>query len=374
MAGVAHDFNNLLAAIGGSIEIAREEGGSSPWLGKAQVATDRASELVQQLLQFSRREEATHAVVDLEHLTRQTVSLMRETIDRRIEIETPPPEPVRVWGDRGQLERVLMNLLVNARDAVTERMERTGGVETYTPKIVVALEQTEIDEREQPAGDAATVYAELSVTDNGVGISPEVRGRVFDPFFSTKPAAVGTGLGLSTAYGIVRDHGGSIEVHSVPDEQTTFTVQLPAATVGSLDDEPEAGGSAESVPGRGERVLVADDEPIVLEVVSEMLTQAGYAASCATGGDGAMRLASDQPFDLILLYINMPAPNGCQTLRDLLKHAPDQRVLMLSGFATEDEVCERGAVGLLRKPFNKEMLVHTVEEALGGRAGCIGID
>ena len=238
VAGVAHDFNNLLAAIGGSIEIAREEGGSSPWLGKAQVATDRASELVQQLLQFSRREEATHAVVDLEHLTRQTVSLMRETIDRRIEIETPPPEPVRVWGDRGQLERVLMNLLVNARDAVTERMERTGGVETYTPKIVVALEQTEIDEREQPAGDAATVYAELSVTDNGVGISPEVRGRVFDPFFSTKPAAVGTGLGLSTAYGIVRDHGGSIEVHSVPDEQTTFTVQLPAATVGSLDDEP----------------------------------------------------------------------------------------------------------------------------------------
>ncbi|MEE8422593.1 MAG: PAS domain S-box protein [Dehalococcoidia bacterium] len=357
VAGVAHDFNNLLTAIGGSIELAREEQGESPWLERATVATDRAGQLVHQLLQFSRRTDATRRIVDLRALGQESADLLGETVDRRIAITVQDPgAPLPVWADQGQLQQVMMNLLVNSRDALADRMSDAELPADYVPRIEIHFESFEFD------GES---LAEFRVTDNGSGMTPEVRERIFDPFFTTKQVDEGTGLGLSTAYGIVTDHGGTMTVESTPGEGTTFIVRLPSPAPGFVDtDEGESATTDSLGPGAGERVLVVDDEPAVIEIAHQALSRAGYQVASAMGGDGALRMSDDGPFDLVLLDVNMPAPNGWQTLHQLLKGDPHQRVLMLSGYALDDEARERGALGLLRKPFDAKMLVKAVEEAL----------
>ena len=367
VAGVAHDFNNLLTAIDGCIEVAQDEGADSPWLEKARVATDRATGLVQQLLLASRPEEATRVEVDLAQLAHETVDLVRETFDRSIDIQLDAPQgPVCVWADGGQLHQVLMNLFVNARDAVSETIqEQEDGLLEYQPRITLTLTRGE-----QPEGREADCWAELTLRDNGAGIRLGVRERIFDPFFTTKGVNGGTGLGLFTAYGIVNEHGGSISVESEPGEGAVFTIRLPIVPVATYGDTPQAGETVGAVgPARGERVLVVDDEPVVIELAHRVLARAGYHVTSATGGDGALRLVSDQSFDLVLLDVNMPSPNGWQTLHTMLGDGPDQLVLMLSGFALDEEARERGACGLLRKPFNRSTLLSAVDGALSRSTG-----
>ncbi len=367
VAGVAHDFNNLLTAIDGSIEIAQDEGADSPWLKRARVATDRAAELVQQLMLASRPGDATRVEMDLAELARETVGLVRQTFDRRIDIRLDAPqEPVCVWADSGQLHQVLMNLFVNARDAVGEAMEQQddGSLE-YQPRITLTLTR-----REQPEGREADCWAELRLHDNGAGMPPGVRERIFDPFFTTKGVDGGTGLGLFTVYGIVKEHGGSISVESATGEGAVFTIRLPIVPVATHDDAPRTGEAVEAAgPGRGKRVLVVDDEPVVIELAHRALTRARYDVTSATGGDGALRLLSEQSFDLVLLDVNMPAPNGWQTLHAMIGDDPDQLVLMLSGFALDEEAREHGACGLLRKPFNSSALLSAVDDALNHGSG-----
>ena len=178
--------------------------------------------------------------------------------------------------------------------------------------------------------------------------------------------AVATGAGLFTAYGIVNDHGGSVSVASAPGEGAAFTIRLPIVSVATDDgDTPQAEETVGVVgPGRGERVLVVDDEPVVIELAHRALVRAGYHVTSATGGDGALRLVAEQSFDLVLLDVNMPAPNGWQTLHTMLGDDPGQLVLMLSGLALDEEARERGARGLLRKPFNRNALLSAVDGVL----------
>ena len=303
VAGVAHDFNNLLTAIGGSIELAREEHGDSLWLERGSIATDRAAQLVQQLLQFSRRSDATRQFVDLRGLGEESVALLGETVDRRITIDLHDDgTPLQVWADQGQVQQVMMNLLVNARDAVVLRMDAEAGPKNYEPRIDVVFAMLEL------AGETLT---EFRITDNGAGMPPAVRERIFDPFFTTKQVDEGTGLGLSTAYGIVSDHGGTMSVHSTPGRGTTFTVRLPSSSPGLHDDDEAGEVSANgSAPGNRRRVLVVDDEAAVIEIAHQVLSRAGYEVTSATGGDGALRQSDGGSFDLVLLDVNMPAPNG----------------------------------------------------------------
>ena len=355
VAGVAHDFNNALAAIGGSIELAQDEA-PSPWLDKAQVAADHAADLVRQLLQFSRRDAPERTVVDLRELAVETEALARQTFDRSIEMRVDlPPEPVHVSVDRGQISQVLMNLLVNARDAVTEAAATPGRASTYLPRICVSIARSpeERGELEQ--------WAELTVGDNGPGIRPEARGRIFEPFFTTKDSSRGTGLGLSTAYAIVKDHDGRLDVESARGT-TRFTIRLPAC---SAPAESTAVAAPAAAPrADGERVLVVDDEPALVQILERTLMHAGYRVTCAAGGEGGLRMARDGRFDLVLLDVNMPAPNGWQMLDELLAADPQARVLMLSGFAIEGEAMRRGAIGLLPKPFDREMVLEAVATAL----------
>ena len=201
-------------------------------------------------------------------------------------------------------------------------------------------------------------------------MAPEVRERIFDPFFTTKGVDGGTGLGLFTAYGIVKEHGGSISVVSAPGKGAVFTIRLPIVAVDTDGETPRAGEAVEAAaPGCGRRVLVVDDEPVLIELAHRTLARAGYHVTSATGGDGALRLVSEQSFDLVLLDVNMPAPNGWQTLHAMLGDDPDQLVLMLSGFALEEEARERGACGLLRKPFNRSVLLSAVDGVLNSGSG-----
>ncbi len=362
VAGVAHDFNNLLTGIGGSIERATAEHGDSPWLDRASVATDRASDLVQQLLRFSKQIEASPTDVDAGELATETVFLVRETVDRRISILLNTPDTTaHIAADRTQIHQVLMNLILNACDAVTERLEAAAD-DSYEPRVNVAIRH--LDQWE-PADGEATSWVELSVSDNGIGISPEVRARIFDPFFSTKETDRGTGLGLSTAYGIVRDHGGSISVESAPGEGSKFAVRLPTPLFNG-ETADDGGHAIEAVqhPDPGGRVLVVDDEVVIGEILDGVLSAAGYEVVCAIGGREALRLANDQTFDLVLLDINMPGIDGWEVLAELRQTHTDLPVIMVSGYAHHADAMERGARRLIQKPFDSSAMLAAVGEEI----------
>ena len=214
--GVAHDFNNLLTTIGGSIELARDTDDTRQWLERATVSTERAARLVQELLQFSRSDSTVHEPVDLGELVDRSIEAVREAIDARIEITRADASgPLLVRGDWEQLQQVLENVIVNAGEALDGRL--TGGdPSAERARITVRLSTTSDGLRE------------LRVADNGAGIAPEIQHRIFDPFFTTKVVGRATGLGLSTAYGIVADHGGQMSVQSTAGEGTEITICLPA--------------------------------------------------------------------------------------------------------------------------------------------------
>lgn len=319
---------------------------------RATVATERAAGLVQQLLQFSRRDEAEHAVVDLRELVDHSIGRLRETVDRRIEVRRGGPDsgPLLVWADRGQLQQVLMNLLENAGDALGQRLSDEG--QRATPA------QIRVELSAPGAG-----LIEMRVIDNGPGIAPEIRDRVFDPFFTTKGIGRSTGLGLSTAYGIVMEHGGQMRVESTVGEGTEIAIWLPVFS-GETPNEGQPEPAAAPGRGRKGRLLIVDDEPALLEIARRTLETAGYDVVSVESGREALALASMRRFDLLLLDVNVPASNGWEALDEILSHSPGQRVLMLSGSALDVEARQRGAAGLLLKPFDCESLLAAVGAAM----------
>ncbi len=358
VAGVAHDFNNLLAAIGGSIEMAETTGPQELWLGRAKESTARASDLVAQLLAFSRRSDGVRSLVDVAALTRETASLLAQTIDQRIDVRTEIEESIPdAWAVPGEIHQVLMNLLVNARDAVLARLSERSDSNSYQPRISVAVEQhvDQIDDLDSP--QSPTI--QISIRDNGTGISVEAAERIFDPFFTTKDVGEGTGLGLSIAYRIITDHGGSIAAEAGPDGGSTFVIVLPTAPAASNDSTP--GNDADAARPPDGRVLVVDDEAIVREVISKLLTDAGYDAVRAASSTEALEIATRESLDLVLLDVRMPAPDGWEVLRTLRTNNPDLPVVMVSGHALGAEALERGAHALVQKPFDSQTLLAAVQ-------------
>ncbi len=361
VAGVAHDFNNLLTAIGGSIEVAREADDPSRWLDTASVAAVRAGQLVQQLLQFSRKSDPSRAVVDVAELMTESVNMLSETVDRRVEISFDGAgQSAPLWADGGQLQQVFLNLLVNARDAVIERVEASATDGDYRPRIWVEL-------RSDRPGPDAEPWLEVTVNDNGTGMTAAVRERVFEPFFTTKEVGKGTGLGLSTAYGIIAEHAGTMTVESTEGEGTAVIVRIPSsqappAPVAEVSEPPVTAAQ----PAAAARLLFVDDEPSLAAIAGDVLTRDGYEVVTSTDGEEALRLAAERPFDLVLLDVNMPAPNGWAILQTLHERDPDQRVLMVSGHALEQQALQRGAYGLLRKPFDKRSLLDAVAALQNG--------
>ncbi len=358
--GVAHDFNNLLTVIVGYTEIllAQWPGPENGrlFLEEVRKAGERAAALTRQLLAFSRKQVLDPVVLDVNDVLERVHKLLGRLIGEDVELITLlHAELPAIKADPAQIEQVLMNLAVNAREAMPE-----GG------KLIVQTDVAHVDGHAQgcahlPPGR----YVALTVSDTGCGMDERVRMQVFEPFFTTKPQ--GTGLGLATAYGIVRQSGGDISVSSEPGKGTTFRILLPAVPESECDRRP---GSCRFFPLPGtETILLVEDQDEVRAFARETLRGSGYLVLEASNGVEALSVARDHPgpIDLLVTDVVMPQMGGRQLADQLVVHRPALRVLFVSGY-TDDAVLRHGVqsahVAFLQKPFNPSALVRKVRDVL----------
>jgi PAS domain S-box-containing protein len=359
--GIAHDFNNILGVILNYAQfVAEAVGEGSPVRDDVEEvirAAERAAALTRQLLIFSRREVVRPEVLDLNVVVSELDRLLRRALGEHVELETRfAPDLARVDADPGQLEQVLVNLAVNARDAMP-----SGG------QLLIETANVELDDphADLPPGP----YVRLVVSDTGIGMTPAVVARVFEPFFSTKPKGEGTGLGLATVYGIVTEAGGSVRIYSEPEIGTTVTVHLPASAAA-----PPPASSERPQParprGRGETVLVVEDEESVRLLTERILTGAGYLVLAAPGGRVALESCThaDQPIDLMLTDVVMPEMLGPDLVERATAIRPGLRVLYMSGYIHQAVAqlgkLDREDIVLLEKPFTADALLTRVRQAL----------
>ncbi|MDX6541389.1 MAG: two-component system, cell cycle sensor histidine kinase and response regulator CckA [Gaiellales bacterium] len=352
--GIAHDFNNILAVIQSYAEfaIADSNGHVRADVEEIRRAAERAAALTHQLLTFSRREVTVPEPLDLNDVVLGTEKLLRRTLGEHVELVVDPSAGLRlVMADRGQLEQVLINLVVNGRDAMP-----TGGT------LVVKTRNVQRAGPEGAEGDGVC----LEVRDSGEGMSQTVRDHAFEPFFTTKEPGQGTGLGLATVFGIVREAGGDIRLESETGAGTTVTICLPSTTT-----KPGAEALPEEEPteGRGELVLIVEDDEQVRGIARRILQSNGYRVLAANCGVRAMGLCRDHgaAIDLLITDVVMPGTAGPDLVDDAVELIPSLRVLYMSGYI-DDEAMRQGSpsnpVALLRKPFGSDSLLRCVAKVL----------
>jgi two-component system cell cycle sensor histidine kinase/response regulator CckA len=363
--GVAHDFNNLLAVIGGRAELLLQRlSADDPRRRHVEIiggAVRRGAGLARQLLVFGRRQLLRPRVLDLNQVVRDVQPLLRRLVGEDVEFAVVlQAAPGRVLADPVQLEQILLNLAANARDAMPH-----GGRLAIETRLV-RLDRAFADRH---PGSAAGEYVSLAVTDTGVGMSDEVRARAFEPFFTTKEPGRGTGLGLATVYGVVKQMGGHVTLESAVGRGTAVTVYLPLAA----EAEPEAETAVRNPAPRGgrETVLLVEDERDVRELAIEILEGYGYRVLPAGGPAEALALAERHPgpIHLLLTDVVMPGLSGPELARSLATSRPDLRVLYMSGYS-EHPTVQRDVLdpeaALLPKPFSSEELAGRVREILDG--------
>jgi len=363
--GVAHDFNNLLTAILGSVELLlRELAPASPLRQDAteiKKAGERAAVLTRQLLAYSRRQVLNPEVLDLNRVVADMDRMLRRLIGEDVDLVTRlAPDLGNVRADRGQIEQVLVNLVLNARDAMPQ-----GG------KLTIETANVELDPGyvETHEGAKPGAYALLAVSDTGAGMDAETAAHLFEPFFTTKEVGKGTGLGLATAYGIVKQSDGYIMVYSEPGHGTTFKIYLPrAAAPGAASPVPPAPPVKATARG-SETILVVEDEEAVRSLSRRALEASGYTVLAAADGPDAVRLLERYggPIHLVLTDVIMPGMNGRELAQRLVQRRPGLRVLYMSGYPG-DAIVHRGALepgmAFLQKPFMPEDLARKVREVL----------
>ena len=365
--GVAHDFNNLLTVINNHSELAAEglhdEDPLKDDLRQILEAGERAAGLTRQLLAFSRKQVLAPEILDVNQVVVGLEKMLHRLIGEDILFRTSLDEELgKVRADPGQLEQILMNLVVNARDAMP-----TGG------KLVIQTANVELDDVSGTQSTELFVGPQvmLSVSDSGAGMTEDVRKRVFEPFFTTKKEERGTGLGLSIVHGIVKQSGGEIRVESVPGQGTTFRVYLPV----TKDDDSLERPMFPSTALRGdETILVVEDERSVRSLVHRMLTNAGYRViSAANGGEAILECERHEyPIQLVITDVVMPKMSGKQLAARLLEIHPELKVLYMSGY-TNDALGHYGVLDegtlLVAKPFKMDELLNKVRQALGDAGG-----
>lgn len=365
--GVAHDFNNLLQAIQGYTEMAvsdlPETTPVSTYLNEVLKASKRAATLVRQLLTFSRRQIFQPRPVDLNVVIAETMKMLRRLIGEHIELDlSPGPDLERVEADPGQIEQILMNLCVNARDAMPD-----GG------RIAISTKNAYLDRAfcEQHPFSLEGHYVLMEVADTGVGMEPDVLEHIFEPFFTTKGVGEGTGLGLATVYGIVKQHDGIVLVNSVPGAGSVFRIYLP--TSDQETDRPESAANEGKTNLAGsETVLLAEDDDVVRNMAVEVLRRAGYNVLVARDGEEAVNVfaLNASAIDLVLLDVVMPRIGGPAACKRIRQTHPDMRFLYSSGYSADFVEGKSPAledVPLIQKPYRAAELLQKVRETLSHR-------
>ena len=360
--GIAHDLNNILSPVlmGADLLLdAVQDPNGRNLLDMIKASAQRGGAILRQLLMFGRGEEEGHGVLALEPLIRDMLKIVAETFPKNVSVQSRvAPDLPAVLGNVTHLHQVLMNLCINARDAMP-----AGGRLTLDARA----ETVDADLAKACAVPAVGPHVVLEVADTGTGIPPGILDKIFDPFFTTKPAGKGTGLGLSTVLGLVRSHRGFIRVDSRPGAGTRFRIYLPAAP--AEGPAPGATAAAALPPGHGEGVLVVDDEPAAREIVRQILARHGYRVETAASGEEALALVDRDParIQLVITDLMMPGMDGAALLRHLRRSAPDLKAIAMTGGLSRAEMAqalEAESAEFLLKPFGAAVLLETVRRAL----------
>ena len=364
--GIAHDFNNVLQAISGYVQLISAAKDTSALsrerLEKVGRSADRAAGMIKQLMTMARKVETRSEPVDLNQEVEQTVSVLEHTLPRMIDIRVDLDQGLEhISGDPGQMEQVLLNLATNAWHA----MPQGGELSLVTRNAALTAE----DCKTLP-GLGPGRYVILEVRDTGLGMDEETRRHIFEPFFTTKPLGEGTGLGLSTVYGIVISHGGQIYCRSRSGRGTIFTLYFPAMP-GLGQSLPGDRPAADRSLGGSETILVVDDEEAILESCREALKVAGYRVLTAGSGEKALETFQRHPGEvsLVILDLNMPGMGGLKCLEALLAVNPQAKVMVATGYAdqeVEERIKELGGAGLISKPYRFTDLMSAVRGVLDG--------
>ncbi|CAN5800788.1 hypothetical protein BH20VER1_BH20VER1_15070 [soil metagenome] len=362
--GISHDFNNLLTAIIGYAELINEREGTEKAVRQhadlIRKAGEQAATLTKQLLAFSRKQLLQPKVIDLNHLVVDMEKLLRRVIGERFQLKTIPEAEIgTVMADPTQIEQVILNLGVNARDAMP-----AGG------SLVIRTANVHLDKWTAPQISTSLAegdYVELSVTDSGFGMDEDTKSRIFEPFFTTKGPGKGTGLGLATVYGIVRQTGGGIAVESEVGKGSTFRIYLPLER--SSVDTSKVVHAPLQKSQNFETVLVVEDEAVVRELVCDILSEQGYSVLCACDGIEALRIAReyDDRIHLMVTDVIMPHMNGPELAEQLALSRPEMKVLYVSGYSDND-IGEHGVldtgIEFLQKPFTPQTLARKIRDVI----------
>ena len=361
--GIAHDLGNLLMPITLGVKVLRRRLGEiddkiDQTLSMIQKSAERGGNMVEQVLAFARGVEGERVALQLGAIVEEIEGITDETFPESIDVQTAVATDLpKVVGDATQIQQVLMNLCVNARDAMPD-----GG----TLSIETSPVELDEDEAQRNIDAAPGTYVCIRVQDTGTGMPPDVVDKIFEPFFSTKEEGEGTGLGLSTAYSIIQSHDGFIDVTSEEGDGTTFRVYLPVSEEGE-ERRPAPDDPSTVVSGNGERVLVVDDEAFILETTREALRDVGYRVRTAASGDEALtEIDENGDVDVVITDLRMPNMDGLDLIRTLRAQYPNLPIIAASGMADgrSEEALTAGAHTFLAKPFSEETLQGALHEVL----------
>ena len=357
--GVAHDFNNLLSIILGNTGICLEQiPEDAPYradLENVLEAGERATALTRQLLAFSRQQPLEPRPLNLNDVVLGFERMLKRAVGEAVEVELSLARGLHlIESDPGQIEQVLLNLVLNARDALPQ-----GG------RVRIETRNVEASSTGPSASAAAGRHVRLSASDPGVGIAEEHRTRIFEPFFTTKPRGKGTGLGLATVFGIVLQHRGCIDVESEPSRGTTFTIDWPATAVAAPSAE-NAPSTSDATDGVG-TILLVEDEPMVRDTMHRILTRRGYRVLEAPRGEVALQIGAETDIDLLLTDVIMPQMNGDELAQRLQQTKPALKVLFVSGYADQALISpleSRPGSAFLQKPITPSALYAKLDELM----------
>ena len=359
--GIAHDFNNLLMGIQGQASLmllnTDEFHPHHRYLKGIEDSVKKASNLTKQLMGFARSGKYEMTPMNINLVMEEMTEMFGRTKQEIRISQKLDPSISTVEGDRRQIETVILNLLINAWQAMP------GGGDVFVQTDNVQLDGGSVE----PHGLAAGEYVRVKVTDTGPGMDEDTRRQVFDPFFTTKKMGQGTGLGLASAYGIVKNHGGLIEVRSVPGEGSSFNIYLPVSHKEVVDQIPHI---PEMVTG-SETILLVDDQPEIVDIGRAMLDELGYDVIAADGGHEAVEIYAreHERIDLVVLDVIMPGMNGSQTFDRLKTIDPGVKVLLSSGYSIDGQartMLENGCQGFIQKPYSLIELSRKLRRAIVG--------